>query len=100
MIVLNNFAEKCVDVCLKSKRVSHHFRAFLYQASAHINIIYDMTKWADARLPQWSEYEVACADAILWLMAFLKREGCKNIDKLLKDVADYRDEHPDIRSRD
>lgn len=89
-------AKRCISNAIMSDRVTanSNFRAYLYQAFALLGDVFPLTKHPSAELPQWSEYEVAVADVICWLVAFLARLNCASIDRLIRDVVAYRSRHP------
>lgn len=104
MIVINNkLAKEAIANALDSGRVSSGSspQAFLLQSLVHLNFAFDVRKDPclllpkDRTLDDWSSTEIAVAETINWLVAFLEKCDCKNIEQLLRDVSDYRSRHPD-----
>lgn len=104
MIVINNkLAKDALANAIASGRVSlgSSPHAFLLQSLIHLNFAFDVRKDPTLLIPKdrtldaWSNTEIAVADAIAWLVAFLEKIDCNNIEQLLRDVADYRSRHPD-----
>ncbi len=104
MIVINNkLAKEALANAIASGRVSFGSspHAFLLQSLIHLNFAFDVRKDPTLLIPKdrtldaWSSTEIAVADAIAWLVAFLEKIDCNNIEQLLRDVADYRSRHPD-----
>ncbi len=105
MIVINNRLAKDVAAsAIASGRVgidsSPH--AYLLQALVHLNFVFDVRKKQELIIPQdhtldmWTSTEIATADTINWLVAYLDKLQCCDIELLLRDVADYRLRHPDF----
>lgn len=104
MIVINNkLAKEVLANAIKSGRVSSGSspHAYLLQSLIHLNFAFDVRKDPglfiprDLSLDEWSSTEIAVADTLNWLVAFLEKINCHNIEQLLRDVADYRSRHPD-----
>ena len=104
MIVINNkLAKEVLANAIASGRVSpdSSSRAFLLQALVHLNFVFDVRKSPELLIPKdfsldaWSSTEIAAAETIHWLIAFLEHINCNNIEQLLRDVADYRQRYPD-----
>lgn len=104
MIVINNkLAKEVLANAIASGRVSPGSspQAYLLQALVHLNFTFEVRKDAgliipkDLTLDSWSSTEIAAADTINWLIAFLEKLNCQSIEQLLRDVADYRSRHPD-----
>lgn len=104
MIVINNkLAPEVLANALASGRVSpdSSSRAFLLQALVHLNFAFEVRKSPELLIPKdfsldaWSSTEIAAAETIHWLIAYLEHINCNNIEQLLRDVADYRQRYPD-----
>lgn len=104
MIVINNkLAKEVLANAIRSGRVGSDSspQGFLLQALVHLNFVFDVRKDQgliipkDMMLDEWSSTEIAVADTITWLIAFLEKLNCHDIEQLLRDVADYRSQHPD-----
>lgn len=104
MIVINNkLAPEVLANALASGRVSpdSSSRAFLLQALVHLNFAFEVRKSPELLIPKdfsldaWSSVEIAAAETIHWLIAYLEHINCNNIEQLLRDVADYRQRYPD-----
>lgn len=104
MIVINNkLAKEVLANAIASGRVSSGSspQAYLLQSLVHLNFTFEVRKDAglvipkDMTLDAWSSTEIAAAETINWLIAFLEKLNCASIEQLLRDVADYRSRHPD-----
>lgn len=104
MIVINNkLAKEILANAIASGRVSSGSspQAYLLQSLVHLNFTFEVRKDAgliipkDMTLDAWSSTEIAAAETINWLIAFLEKLNCASIEQLLRDVADYRSRHPD-----
>ncbi len=104
MIVINNkLAKEVIANAIESGRVSPDSspQGYLLQALVHLNFVFDVREDPclilpkDRTLDDWSSTEIAAAETINWLFAFLEKLNCNNIEQLLRDVVDYRSRHPD-----
>lgn len=104
MIVINHkLAKEVLANAIASGRVSpdSSSRAFLLQALVHLNFVFDVLKSPELLIPKgisldvWSSTEIATAETIHWLIAYLEKINCTSIEQLLRDVADYRQRYPD-----
>lgn len=104
MIVINNkLAKEVIANAYASGRVSPGSspHAFLLQALIQLNFAFEVRKDPgllipkDFTLDEWSSAEIAVAEAVHWLIAYLEKTNCNSIEQLLRDVADYRSRHPD-----
>ncbi len=104
MIVINNkLAKEVIANAIASGRVSPDSspRAFMLQALIHLNFAFEVRKAPELLIPKdfsldaWSSAEIATAETIHWLIAYLEKINCTNIEQLLRDVADYRQRYPD-----
>ncbi len=103
MVINNKLAKEVLANAIASCRVGSGSspQAYLLQALVHLNFIFEVRKDQgliipkDRTLDEWSSTEIAVADTINWLVAFLEKLNCDNIEQLLRDVADYRSRHPD-----
>ncbi len=104
MIVINNkLAKEAMSNAIASGRVGSASapQAYLLQALVHLNFAFEVRKDQglvipkDRTLDEWSSTEIAVADTINWLVAFLEKLNCDDIEQLLKDVSSYRSRYPD-----
>lgn len=104
MIVINNkLAKEVIANAIASGRVTSDSssRAFLLQALVHLNFTFEVRKAPELLIPKdlsldaWSSTEIAAAETIHWLIAYLEHINCNNIEQLLRDVVDYRQRFPD-----
>lgn len=104
MIVINSkLAKEVIANAINSGRVSQSSspQGYLLQALVHLNFVFDVRKDQGLIIPknkmlgEWSSTEIAVADTIGWLIAYLEKLNCHNIEQLLRDVVDYRSLHPD-----
>lgn len=104
MIVIDNkLAKDALANAIASGRVTARSNphAYLIQALINLNFTIDVRKDQTLFLPKdfsldaWSSTEIAAAETVCWMMAFLKRIDCKSVEQLLRDVSDYRKRHPD-----
>lgn len=88
MITLNRLAKQCLNNAKASGHVNDNsgMRSYLYRASVMVHRAFEDTKWSSGEIARWSEYEISVAHCIVWLVAFLQRLGCRDIEQLLKDV--------------
>lgn len=98
MIALNKLSGKILENAVKSRRVGKCSRSlrYLLQATVHLGDVYKAEATDSSLLPHWSEREVAAADTLCWLVAYFVHIGCRDIERLVKDVVEYRDKHPDV----
>lgn len=104
MIVINNkLAKEVIANAYAGGRVSPGSspHAFLLQALIHLNFAFEVRKAPELLIPKdisldaWSSAEIATAETIHWLIAYLEKINCTSIEQLLMDVADYRRRYPD-----
>lgn len=104
MIVINNkLAKEVIANAIASGRISSDSssRAILLQALVHLNFVFEVRKASELLIPKdfsldaWSSTEIATAETIHWLIAYLEKINCHNIEQLLRDVAYYRQRYPD-----
>ena len=103
MIVIDNkLAKEVIDNAIASGRVSSGSspQGYLLQALIQLNFVFEVRKDQgliipeDLSLERWSSSEIAVADTINWLVAYLARINCASIEQLLRDVVAYRAQHP------
>lgn len=104
MIVIDTrLAPQTLTNAVGSGRVSEMSSpyAYLLQAQVHMNLVFDVRKEPGLVLPRdfslerWTSTEIAVADTIGWLIAYLAKTGCTSIEQLLRDVTAYRARYPD-----
>ena len=97
MITLNKLSQKCLENAYASERVTDQSgpRPWLLQAQRCLHDTFGKTVHRDDRLPQHSEYAVGAAETIAWLVAFMRRIGCEDVEQAIRDAIDYRTMRPD-----
>ena len=53
------------------------------------------SKYGSDNLPKYSEDEELAAEMIIYLVAYLKRFGCEDIEQLIKDKIEFDDRKSD-----
>lgn len=93
MITLNKFAQKCLDMMMDKFNMNNHTSRKGY--SIRIGSLWrsfdSSSKYRDEEFPHYSEDEVWAAKIIIYLVAYLKRFGCQDIEQLIKDVIEKGD---------
>lgn len=96
MITLNRLAQKCLDIMMKRFRMNEHTsrKAFSIRVEAVWRKFDSALKSKNCGLPQYTDDEILAAEMIIYLVAYLKRFGCKDIERLIKDKIEFN-EHTD-----
>ena len=83
MITLNRFAQRCLNIMRKRFKMNEHSsrKAFSIRIEA---------VWR-----KYSEDEELAAEMIIYLVAYLKRFGCEDIEQLIKDKIEFDDRKND-----
>ena len=91
MITLNRFAQRCLNIMRKRFKMNEHSprKAF----SIRIEAVW--RKFRSDNLPKYSEDEELAAEMIIYLVAYLKRFGCEDIEQLIKDKIEFDDRKND-----
>ena len=87
MITLNRFAQRCLNIMRKRFKMNEHSsrKAFSIRIEAD----------RSDNLPKYSEDEELAAEMIIYLVAYLKRFGCEDIEQLIKDKIEFDDRKND-----
>lgn len=93
MITLNRLAQRCLDLMMKRFKMNEHSsrKAFSIRVEAIWRKFDVASKYRSDNLPEYSEDEELAAEMIIYLVAYLKRFGCKDIEQLIKDKIDFND---------
>ena len=95
MITLNRFAQRCLNIMRKRFKMNEHSSRKAF--SIRIEVVwrkFDIaSKYRSDNLPKYSE-DVA-AEMIIYLVAYLKRFGCEDIEQLIKDKIEFDDRKND-----
>ena len=93
MITLNKFAQKCLDMMMGKFNMNYHTsrKGFSIRIGSLWRMFDSSSKYRDDKFHHYSEDEVWAAKMIIFLVAYLKRFGCMDIEKLIKDVIEEWD---------
>lgn len=88
MITLNKFAQRCLDLMMKQCNLGKDSskKGFSIRISSAWRKFDESSKYRDVKFNRYSEQEVWAARIIIFMVAFLKRFGCQDIEQLIKDV--------------
>lgn len=97
MITLNRFAQRCLDVMVRRFKMNEHSsrKAFSLRVGAIWRKFDASSKYKSDNLPKYSEDEELAAEMIIYLVAYLKRFGCKDIEQLIKDKIEFNSKKTD-----
>lgn len=97
MITLNKLAVKCYDIALCLGKINRFSsgKAFILAISAEWRKLFDATKYRSEHLPKYSEQEEAAAGIIISTLTYLRRIGCEDIERLIKDKIKFDEEQKD-----
>lgn len=86
-ITLNKYAIQCEQAARAIGSIStpSSFRSFLYDVSRSWRKELEATAYKSDELCMFSERQVAGADVIIDQLLCLQRDGCKNIEQLIRD---------------
>lgn len=86
-ITLNKYAIRCEQAAIANGSISSNssFRTFLYDVSRSWRKEVDATSYKSEELCMFSERQVAGADVIIDQLLCLQRDGCENIEQLIRD---------------
>ena len=92
MITLNRFAQRCLNIMKKRFKMNEHSsrKAFSIRIEAVWRKFDIASKYRSDNLPK----ELA-AEMIIYLVAYLKRFGCEDIEQLIKDKIEFDDRKND-----
>ena len=92
MITLNRFAQRCLNIMRKRFKMNEHSsrKAFSIRIEAVWRKFDIASKYRSDNLPKYSE-----AEMIIYLVAYLKRFGCEDIEQLIKDKIEFDDRKND-----
>ncbi|WP_300700956.1 hypothetical protein [Bacteroides sp.] len=87
MITLNRLAQKCLDIMMNRFKMNEYSskKAFSLRVEAVWRKFDASLQSRTDSLPKHSDDEELAAEMIIYLVAYLKRFGCKNIELLIKD---------------
>lgn len=93
MITLNRFAQRCLNIMMKRFRMNEHSsrKAFSIRIEAVWRRFDIASKYRSDNLPKYSEDEELAAEMIIYLVAYLKRFDCKDIEQLIRDKIEFND---------
>ena len=97
MITLNRFAQRCLNIMRKRFKMNEHSsrKAFSIIIEAVWRKFDIASKYRSDNLPKYSEDEELAAEMIIYLVAYLKRFGCEDIEQLIKDKIEFDDRKND-----
>ena len=91
MITLNRFAQRCLNIMRKRFKMNEHSSRKAFSIRK-----FDIaSKYRSDNLPKYSEDEELAAEMIIYLVAYLKRFGCEDIEQLIKDKIEFDDRKND-----
>ena len=85
-IPLNKYAIRCEQAAIANGLISANssFRTFMYDVSRSWRKELDATAYKSDDLSMFSERHVAGADVIIDQLLCLQRDGCENIEQLIR----------------
>ena len=89
MITLNRFAQRCLNIMRKRFKMNEHSSRKAF--SIRIEAVWRKFDIAS----KYSEDEELAAEMIIYLVAYLKRFGCEDIEQLIKDKIEFDDRKND-----
>lgn len=97
MITLNRFAQRCLQIMMKRFKMNEHSsrKAFSVRIEAIWRKFDVSSKYKSDNLPKYAEDEELAAEMIIYLVAYLKRFGCEDIEQLIKDKIEFNDKETD-----
>ena len=97
MITLNRFAQRCLNIMKKRFKMNEHSsrKAFSIRIEAVWRKFDIASKYRSDNLPKYSEDEELAAEMIIYLVAYLKRFGCEDIEQLINDKIEFDDRKND-----
>lgn len=97
MITLNKLAARCFEIALRKGKINQYTsaRALLMAISSEWRKLLSATKLRSGHIPEYSEQEEKAADVIISTLTYLKRIGCENIERLIKDKIEFNDKGSD-----
>ena len=86
-ITLNKYAIRCEQAAIANGSISHtsSFRTFLYDVSRSWRKEVNATSYKSGEQRKYSERQIAGADVIIDQLLCLQRDGCENIEQLIRD---------------
>lgn len=86
-ITLNKYAIRCEQAAIANGTISpsSSFRTFLYDVSRDWRKQVDSTAFKSSESDRYSERQIAGADVIIDQLLCLQRDGCDNIEQLIRD---------------
>lgn len=90
MISINKKAAECEALEIATNRLTTASspKAAMNVISAHWRELSRCNPIKSSKLPQWTEQEIEGAKVVMATLVYLRRLGCCNVEKLLKDVID------------
>lgn len=90
-ITLNKLAVQCEEIAMDGGCLTplSSPRPLLYDISRNWRCLLDATSFHGAS-SNWSEKEEAAADVLIATLVYLRRIGCVNIEKLLRDTVERK----------
>lgn len=85
---LNHEAIRCEENALAGGKITSMSspQSSLYDISRCWRKLLTATDFNSGSIPQWNEREDACAELMMATLTYLRRIGCKDIEKLLRDA--------------
>ena len=89
MITLNRFAQRCLNIMKKRFKMNEHSSRKAF--SIRIEAVWRKFDIAS----KYRRDEELAAEMIIYLVAYLKRFGCEDIEQLIKDKIEFDDRKND-----
>ena len=95
MIALNKYSQKCLDIMMRRFKMNNHSsrKAFSLRIETVWRKFDISSKRNSDNLPKYSEDEELAAEMIIYLVAYLKRFDCGDIERLIRDKMNLSDQH-------
>ena len=81
-----------INGCIIRDGIEALFKFILFLLRGKFDIA---SKYRSDNLPKYSEDEELAAEMIIYLVAYLKRFGCEDIEQLIKDKIEFDDRKND-----
>jgi hypothetical protein len=91
-IRLNKQAIQCEQIALAGGKITNQSspQISLYDISKQWRELLEATNFQCSDMPKWNKKEAAAARVLIATLTYLKRIGCEDIEKLLRDAIGHQ----------
>lgn len=95
-ITLNKYAAKCERMAITSGEITSDSspRTLLYSISRNWRVLLDIAGQDTAKRGMWTAKEEAAGEVIVSTLTYLRRIGCNDVERLLKDIIERNSRSP------